>query len=781
MENLEKALSHLNGGGRELLLRPPVPFETFLKRIADKPNHIIRNIFQVFHDMILRYVEAGIDEYEGDPESIHYRHYDCSALFVEGADSPFFADRLFANRMISNIEALRSGAQQNKIYIFQGPHGCGKSTFLNNMLRRFEEYTRTEEGACFEVIWRLDRRLLRGAAGLNSALSEDGGIPLFAGSPAGEDATRGPGPGKSPDSPGTPDDGGSRAGGGLNGDILEVPCPSHDHPILLIPKPTRRAFLSDLFRNDPFAEQLFADKGYEWVFRNDPCTVCSSLYNALFAKLKDPRAVLRMLHVRHVAFNRRLGQGVTVFSPGDKPLKNNVLVHDVLQKRLDELLGESHRVKYIHSRYARTNNGVYALMDIKGHNVQRLTDLHNIISEGVHKVEDTEESVDSLFLALMNPEDKKNVEEFPSFSDRVAYIHLSYVMDLNTEVDIYRDIFGKQIEDRFLPRVLHNFARVIISTRLNLTSEAMNEWIEEPKKYSLYCDENLQLLKMEIYTGHIPPRLLEEDVKRFTAKRRRRIIREAEKEGVKGFSGRDSIRIFNDFLSQCAREDKLITMSALYDFFTRKVDKETKEAVPKAFLDSLTRMYDYSILQQVKESLYGYNEEEISRDIQNYLWAVNFDPGSISVCTYTGDRLEITEPFLEGIEKRLLGPGPDQDKRHAFRKDVQKEYASRTLTQEIRLDGKPVEETNLYAALHERYVHNLKEKVLDPFLENENFRRAIKAFHDEEFRTYDRKIQNDVRFLIRNLCNNHRYTEQGAQEVCVYVIDNDLARKFAQS
>jgi len=309
----------------------------------------------------------------------------------------------------------------------------------------------------------------------------------------------------------------------------------------------------------------------------------------------------------------------------------------------------------------------------------------------------------------------------------------------------------------------------------------MNEWIEEPKKYSLYCDENLQLLKMEIYTGHIPPWLLEEDVKRFTAKRRRRIIREAEKEGVKGFSGRDSIRIFNDFLSQCAREDKLITMSALYDFFTRKVDKETKEAVPKAFLDSLTRMYDYSILQQVKESLYGYNEEEISRDIQNYLWAVNFDPGSISVCTYTGDRLEITEPFLEGIEKRLLGPGPDQDKRHAFRKDVQKEYASRTLTQEIRLDGKPVEETNLYAALHERYVHNLKEKVLDPFLENENFRRAIKAFHDEEFRTYDRKIQNDVRFLIRNLCNNHRYTEQGAQEVCVYVIDNDLARKFAQS
>ena len=30
------------------------------------------------------------------------------------------------------------------------------------------------------------------------------------------------------------------------------------------------------------------------------------------------------------------------------------------------------------------------------------------------------------------------------------------------------------------------------------------EWIGDPEKYQLYCDENLQLLKMEIYTGHIP-------------------------------------------------------------------------------------------------------------------------------------------------------------------------------------------------------------------------------------------------------------------------------------
>ena len=96
-------------------------------------------------------------------------------------------------------------------------------------------------------------------------------------------------------------------------------------------------------------------------------------------------------------------------------------------------------------------------MDIKSHNTERLIELHNIISEGVHKVEDTEENVNSLLLAVMNPEDDKNIQGFQSFLDRVEYIKIPYVMDLSTEVEIYRNIFGRHIDERFLPRVLHNF------------------------------------------------------------------------------------------------------------------------------------------------------------------------------------------------------------------------------------------------------------------------------------------------------------------------------------
>jgi predicted Ser/Thr protein kinase len=394
-------------------------------------------------------------------------------------------------------------------------------------------------------------------------------------------------------------------------------------------------------------------------------------------------------------------------------------------------------------------------------------------------VENIEENVNSLLIALMNFEDKKNIQNIQSFSDRIEYINIPYVLDLNTEVDIYRNIFGKHIDESFLPRVLHNFARLIISSRLSPRSETLLQWIGDPKKYRLYCDENLLLLKMELFTGHIPSWLSEEDRKQFTAKRRRQLLAESESEGEKGFSGRDSIKIFNEFYSKYAREDKLINMSELCLFFT-KVRKDLSESIPEKFLDSLLDMYDYTILQEVKESLYYYNEMQISKDIQNYLFAVNFEAGTVETCNYTGDKLEIDEEFFKNIEDRILGAKVDQSRRMAFRRDTQKAYATKTLTQEIMLDNLPITDTKLYQALHERYVYNLKDKVLDPFIENENFRQAVKDYGEETFKTHDKKIKNDVTFLMNNLKDKFKYTQLGAKDICIYIIDRDLARKFAK-
>jgi predicted Ser/Thr protein kinase len=750
---LKNAMNLMDAGANDRGHVEPISFEEFLRELSARPGRVLRNVFQIYHDMVKSFVGQGADEYSDDPESIHYVFYDCSRLLAEGADRPFFADRLFANRLVSHAEAMRRGAQQNKIFIFEGPHGSGKSTFLNNLLRKFEAYANTDEGARYEIVWRLNRHTLDG-------FSERELNALF-GSFVHD--TNSPGvkfPG-----------GGIRGRFGDDYETVDVPCVSHDPPFLMIPKEVRRQFFDELFKNDEFKWRLFTDKEYEWVFRETPCTICSSLYRALLSRLKTPRKVFETIYARPYPFDRRLGKGVSVFNPGDSPMKRTVFTNEIIQDQINRIFRDSNQVKYIFSTYASTNNGIYALMDIKSHNTERLIELHNVISEGVHKVEDIEENVNSLFMALMNPEDKVNIQNIQSFSDRIEYIKIPYVMDLNTEVEIYRNIFGRHIEESFLPRVLHNFARVIISTRLNTISEALLEWIGNPTKYRDFCDENLQLLKMEIYTGHIPQWLSEEDRKRLTAARRRRIIGESLSEGVKGISGRDSLKLFNDFYSTYAKEGRLINMSVLCSYF-RGLQKKKDLDISNAFLKSLTRMYNYTVLQEVKESLYFYNEQQIARDIQNYIFAVNFEIGTQVKCQFTGDLLNISEEFLSGIEARLLGQETTDYRRDLFREETQREYTTRALPQEVLIEGKQVTETGLFSDLHERYVYNLKEKVLDPFMGNANFRRAIADYGREEFKTYDKRIRDDVTFLIKNLIGKYRYSPRGAREVCMYVVDS---------
>lgn len=763
MQSIDNILTDLCSHIDDREHRAAISFKDFLTVSERKPLVVFRDIFQMFFDYIHSYVGDGIDEYPDDPESINYVYYDCSKLLVEDTDQPFFADRLFANRFVNLVSSFRHGTQQNRIYIIEGPHGFGKSTFLNNLLQKFEQYTKTDEGSTYETVWRLDKEVL-------GAVSEQEAHALLAQlkSLMNDSVFNGNG---------TPKD---NLVGLSNKQYLEVPCPSHDHPLLLIPKDYRKDFFDKIIKDEAFKHHLFNDTQYEWVFKKNPCTICTSLYQALVYLLDSPLKVFDMIFARRYHFNRRLGEGISVYNPGDKNTKLNVQTNQLLQAQLNNLLKDSNRVKYHFSRYAKTNNGIYALMDIKANKTERFADLHGIISEGVHKVEDIEENVNSLFLALMNPEDQENIEEMQSFSDRITYLKIPYVLDYNTEVKIYKNVFGNQIESHFLPCVLQNFAKVIISSRLKLQSKGLTDWIFDPDKYSLYCDSKLHLLKMDIYTGLIPPWLKEEDRKRFTAKRRQAIISDSEFEGGKGFSGRHSIKIFNEFYATYAKNGQAINMSMVYNFFKNR-RKDLLNYVPDGFLDSLMRFYNYKVLQEVKESLYSYNEDRISRNILNYIFGVNFEPGISKKCVYTGETLDITEDFFENIERQILGSDKSEVARRSFREGIQKLYASKTLTQEMMVEGKSIRETEVYQMLFERYVYQLKERALDPFLENGNFRGAIKDYATESFRTYEKRIREEVTFLIDNLIRKYGYTDLGAKEVCMYVVDNNIAAEFPEA
>ncbi len=737
-----KALMELSSMMIDRNQRIPISFSRFLKYATKAPKTVFRDIFQLMYDMFGHYVPPGIDEYEGK-ESIGFKDYDFEKMFRENCDNPFFADRLFANRLVALIDRFRKGKLSNHIFLFEGPPGSGKSTFLNNFLLKLEQFTRLKEGAFYKTNWRLDVGKLGVPSDLVKMLSRATDY--------------------------NPEDNKEKH-------FISFSCPKHDHPVLQIPKQHRHSFLDRMLPDSEFKKKLFTRTEYEWVFREIPCSICRQTYETLLDVIGDPLEVYNMIYAKRDHFNRQFGQGISIFNPGD-PLHVKPETNENLQKRLNDLFGDE-SISFIYSHLAKTNNGVYALMDVKEKNIKRLMNLHGIISDGVHKVGHVEERIKSVFMGVINPEDRKHYEKIHSFRDRVITVKIPYVLDYRTEVSIFKSKFGENIEKKFLPHILLNIARIIISSRLKKESSAIDEWLKNRDRYKKYLDENNLLLKMDLYSGNIPEWLSEEDVGNFTKPIRKKLISEADNEGHRGFSGRQSLNIFNQLLSKHGEKGKPVTMSDVIKFFKAENSPFTGE-IPSGFIESLERMYDYTVLQEIKEAIYYYNKSRIARDIKNYLWAINFEPGETTESAYTGDTIDVSDDYLTGVETHILGRSSDDNYLKTFRTETQKEYVTFTLTQEMKLEGKDIEKTELYKSLCEKFKKNLKENALIPYFRNDNFRRAIKDFKTKDFKSYDQRMKRDVTRLMKNLQKKFNYSEEAARELCIYTLDKKLIEKYS--
>ncbi|MBI3038446.1 serine protein kinase PrkA [bacterium] len=738
--------------------------EGFLNEFSHSGQLILRNIFQLFNDMVHFYMREVKEEFPFDSELVGFFNYNFDDLFINKTEKPFFADRLFANRLVNLANSFRMSAARNKIYIFKGPAGSGKSTFLNNLLTKFEDYIRSDEGLIYEVVWRIP--------------SEKGAYdPIPISHEVEEEGYAFP-----EDSEGHFFFHGERL---LEDTVFEVPCPNHDNPVLLIPKEYRANLLREIVPEGEFKKRLFKHKQYQWVFQDQPCTICSSIFDALIERFTI-RDVFSMIFARRYFFHKKQGIGISVFNSGDDLEKVIVRENEPVQKFLNEFFQDSNKVKYLFSSYSSTNQGIRALMDLKAKNVQRFLDLHGIISDEVHKVSDLEERIKSLFIVLMNPGDLEHIGEQNkkdessidhSLKDRIHEILVPYVLDFNTEIKIYINTFGDQIKLRFMPHVLENFAKTVISSRIKHESKAIQDWVKDEVVYKKYCDPDFLILKMYFYAGIIPDWLSKEDRSSLKAEVWKNLLAESESEGHEGFSGRESNQIFDEFYSKYSKR-RPITMKQVGEFFLDE-NRELKKKIPKDFLKHLTDLYDFEVLKEVKDSMYDYNEEEISKTILNYLVAITQNIGDTVKNPYINfEEVLVTSDFLDIVETHLIGHNAYPVVKERFRREAIAEYASVTLAKEIKVEGKKITESNQYLEMFSQFTKTARQKVLEPYGKNNNFRIAIKEFGTEDFLKYDTKIREKIKLLFANLSGKYGYTQDCAKTVCLYVLDNNLADKF---
>jgi len=747
---VEAAIKSMSGqmAEREERTKKVFSFSEYLEIMRENPGVIFRTAPEILRDLIFAKVVKRPETNPDDPEAIGYTGYDCSRLLEEGHSQPFFASTMFSHALVEEVDVLAESSRQNRIYVFVGPHGCGKSTFLKNLLASYQDYV--NENPMFEVFWRIGKENLDEIRSRTCTFECD--------YPARE-----------------------RSDYLAVGDCLEIPCPGHDVPILVIPRKFRADFLKNILVDENWASKIFGDKCYEWVLNKDACPICQSLFSMLYDKFgRNLEKVLEMLNVRYYLFNRTMGQGIKVLRSGDEPSGRNVVINEMLQRRITGLFGDSHLVRYRFSKQAQANNGLMVLEDVKNHNVPRFIGCHNLVSEGAQSVgEDVEEEINCLFVALMNPEDKESIKDTASLKDRITFSNIDYPTDVETEIRIFKSVFGDDIGKNFLPKILRYFTRVIISTRLpkKASSETyLKEFISQTsfeKDYSDYCDVDGHIFLMEISYGNFPDWLLEKHKNQFKARVRRKILDVLkERSGKTGLSVRESISLLGSFIAFHSRvKSHLVGIEDVVSFF-KKYLKNIKDTLPESFLGSLLRIYNHEVTEEVKESLFYYNAEKIGRDIKQYLYAINFAIGTKLKCVYTGEEFEVAEDFLKEIEGRFLGKVSDDDKIE-FRERAQKEYVIKTLSKEMKNEMKKLEETELYQKLYETYFIRLKTGALDPWVESDNFRRAITDYGWPEFDSYGERVKEHVTLMLKNLTEKEKfgYTLKGAQKIALYVLD----------
>ena len=88
MGEMSKALESLKKHQGSWERRPVISFADFLQEVITHPERNIRNVYQIYVDMINAFICEGVDEYINDAESINYLDYNCNRLFVEGSDRP---------------------------------------------------------------------------------------------------------------------------------------------------------------------------------------------------------------------------------------------------------------------------------------------------------------------------------------------------------------------------------------------------------------------------------------------------------------------------------------------------------------------------------------------------------------------------------------------------------------------------------------------------------------------------------------------------------------------
>lgn len=709
--------------------------ETYLSEKVEKnPRKYTRTAFQILNDMLEYY---GTEEVEDAGESFRrYKLWDDP--FNAGQKAVYGLERTGA-RLGAFIRAAAHEEGKERIFVLVGPVGTAKTTMVDLISRGLEHYSATDEGEVFRITWRFARDL-----------EGEGGSLGFVRT----------GPEDKPDV------------------FAQVPCQLRDNPLLLIPRPERRRYLTALFEKhypDPTTRPVLPRK----ILEGELCYNCTQIYSYLMRLYEgDWMRVVERVVVERFLYSEIKGSGIAKVLPEGNVESNAAFVaFDENYKALSMLLAEINLVKF-NGKYVSANRGLMHYSDVFKRPVPYLQHLLSAVEE--HRVDFGEvgADIDVIIVGTTNtPEYLVFRQDVLSrgIQSRMRRIDVPYLLNYREEEKIYRQGLREVQRTRHVaPHTASTAALWAVLTRLEKPTLHETDEIEPAQKELVKKLKPLE--KALLFAGETPKSLSREARQTINRGFMRKLRNEFPSEGMVGVSPRIVQNLFADICEttdyECVTPFEFFRkMNVLVEeggeireHLSMESDGEYRDL--EANLAAVVSRYDEIVTTEVKGALIDVDPEEIDRKIRTYLKQVTAYLKKEKVPGLAdGKETEPQESLMHYVEDKV---GVDDDERDDFRFKI---LARAT---DAAKENQPLDIPLTYKDLYDAVRGGLYEEKRQR-LNLTSLKLALKKVGNEkEFAKVDAWTRQVAANLLTHLKEKYGYCLHCARHATFYAIDKKL-------
>lgn len=603
-------------------------FDEFLELLATHPTRFARSSAQYLLDALQHF---------GSSETKDGRRFHAFDVPWEDGEDRVVGHEAAQGELRRVLRNFVRERRVNRLILFHGPNGSAKSSFVANLMRLLEAYSRTDEGALYRYTWVFPTgRSEGGRIGFGSLRRDDAGESYAHLDEAQID--------------------------------VKLPAEQNDNPLFLLPRIERERLLSRVLA--PHPEFVLSDT----IRRGDLGPRSRAVFDALTQAYRgDFSRVLRHVQVERFFISKRYRRGAVTVEPqlhvdaGARQLtvdRSLSALPPVLQSQtLFEPFGP----------LVEGNRGIVEYNDILKRPMDANKYLLATSEKGTVALDIGELHVDALLIATANEtylDAFKQAPDWPSYKGRFELVRMPYLLDFTREQSIYDDVVQRlQFPHAPAPHTTWIVALWAVLTRLRRPDA---ERFSRPTRELIASLSPVQ--KAFLYAGLDAPGSLNAEQRRDLVQATPQLRRDGAEgtayEGRFGASAREVKTLLLNALSAPGGLDspravfseleRLVRETSVYDWLRSDPDGEYNR--PDRFIATVRELYLDRVEREVRSASGLVEEIEYRRVFERYVNHVNHWLRNEKVTdSATGRVMDADESMMSDVESRIGRDSPPRE------------------------------------------------------------------------------------------------------------------------